>query len=452
MEILFLGGTSTVTGSKTLVSHQGYQVLVDCGLFQGAKHLRALNRMSLPVDVKTIDSVILTHGHLDHCGWLPILVREGFHGKIYCTAPTKKITQLILLDSGKIQEDEARNANEKEYSKHQPALPLYTVKEAEAVFPYISIVDPDEIFSLNEHFSFRFLNSGHIIGACSVSLKVGEKTIVFSGDLGQQDDVLMYAPEKPIEADFVVLESTYGNRLHPQINVQHTFERLITQTVIRGGHVIIPSFAVERVQTVMYYLWHLQKENRLPDVPFIIDTPMGIKVIDIFEDYPSWHKLSAEECSDMCEIFTMVADFAETIETIYDPQPKVVIAASGMITGGRVLSYLERYISNPKNLVLLVGYQAEGTRGRKLLEGAEEIKMYGKQYEVKAEIASIEGLSAHADQKELLGWLSAFKNPPKIIFLNHGETDAANVLKLEIEKIIDTEVIIPDLNQHFEFL
>lgn len=450
MEILFLGGTSTVTGSKTLVSHQGYHVLVDCGLFQGDKLLRERNRMSLPVDVETIDSVILTHGHLDHCGWLPLLVKEGFRGKIYCTAPTKKITQLILLDSGKIQEDEARNANEKEYSKHHPALPLYTVAEAEAVFPYLSIVDPDEIHVLNEQFSFRFFNSGHIIGACSVSLKAGTETIVFSGDLGQQDDVLMYAPEKPTEADFVVLESTYGNRLHPQINVQDTFERLITQTIARGGQVVIPSFAVERVQTVMYYLWQLQKDNRLPDVPFIIDTPMGIKVIDIFENYPSWHKLNPEECRAMCNSFTMVTDFAETIETIYDSRPKVVIAASGMVTGGRVLSYLERYITDPKNLVLLVGYQADGTRGRKLLEGAKEIKMYGKYYEVQAEIALIEGLSAHADQKELLDWLSDLKVPPKIVFLNHGETEAANVLSHKIKEIFNSEVIVPDLNQQFE--
>jgi metallo-beta-lactamase family protein len=450
MKIHFLGGTGTVTGSKTLVEHNETRILIDCGLFQGIKSLRELNRQPLAIEPSTIDFVLLTHGHLDHCGWLPLLVKNGFKGKIFCTAPTKQIAMLILADSAKIQEEEASKANQEHFSKHNPAEPLYTVEDAERVTPFFRVVDQEIEVKLTENSYFKFFQSGHILGACSIELNVDGKVLVFSGDVGQDDDVLMYPPKKPQNADYVFLESTYGNRLHPQNDILLDLEMIINTTINRGGIVVIPSFAVERAQTVMYLLWQLRLQNRIPNIPYIIDTPMGIKVLDIFNDNPNWHKLNPSQCEEMCSMFSMISDYQETINAIYDKRPKVVIAASGMITGGRVLSYLERYIDKPENTVMLVGYQAEGTRGRKLVEGAKEVKFYGKYYPVEAEVVLVEGLSAHGDQKDLLNWLSELKQKPKKIFLVHGENEAADTLRTKIFDAYGFDATVPLLGQVVE--
>ncbi|HBI01545.1 MAG TPA: MBL fold metallo-hydrolase [Flavobacterium sp.] len=450
MKIHFLGGTGTVTGSKTVVELNETRILIDCGLFQGIKSLRDLNWQPLAIEPATIDFVLLTHGHLDHCGWLPILVKNGFKGKIFCTAPTKQIAKLILADSAKIQEEEASKANQEHFSKHNPAEPLYTVDDAERVTSYFRAVDQEIEVKLTENSYFKFFQSGHILGACSIELNVDGKVLVFSGDVGQDDDVLMYPPKKTQKADYVFLESTYGNRLHPQNDVLLDLEMIINTTINRGGNVVIPSFAVERAQTVMYLLWQLRLQNRIPDIPYIIDTPMGIKVLDIFNDNPKWHKLNPNQCEEMCSMFSMISDFEDTINAIYDKRPKVVIAASGMITGGRVLSYLERYIIKPENTVMLVGYQAEGTRGRKLLEGAKEIKFFGKYYPVEAEVVLVEGLSAHGDQQDLLNWLSELKQKPQKIFLVHGENEAADTLRTKIFDKYGFEATVPLLGQVVE--
>lgn len=450
MKIYFFGAAETVTGSKTLIEAQDLNVLIDCGMFQGLKELRLLNREPLPFDVNLIDFVILTHGHLDHCGWLPLLVKQGFTGKIFCTAPTKEITKLILSDSAKIQEEEAEKPNKEHYSKHNPAEPLYTLEEAERVFSLLKIVNPNEEIKLSNTVSFHFFYASHILGACSISMKIEDKTLVFSGDVGQDDDVLLFPPIKPKHADYVFLESTYGDRLHPNSDVYFDLELFINNTVQKNGNVIIPSFAVERVQTMMYYLWQLKKDNRIPNIPYIIDTPMGIDVLHLFLENPKWHKLTSHECEEMCKMFTLISNYKDTIETIYDKRSKVVIAASGMITGGRVLSYLERCIDKPENTILLVGYQAEGTRGRKLLEGAKEIKMYGKYYNVEASVFLVEGLSAHGDQKDLMNWLSGLEQKPRKIFLVHGEKEAAQVFKTKIEAMYNVECMIPKINQVME--
>jgi metallo-beta-lactamase family protein len=450
MKIHFLGGTGTVTGSKTVIEHNETRILIDCGLFQGIKSLRDLNWQPLAIEASTIDFVLLTHGHLDHCGWLPLMVKQGFKGKIFCTGPTKQIAKLILADSAKIQEEEASKANQEHFSKHNPAEPLYTVADAERVTSYFRVVDQEIEIKLTENSYFKFFQSGHILGACSIELNVDGKVLVFSGDVGQDDDVLMYPPKKPQKADYVFLESTYGNRLHPQNDVLLDLEMIINTTINRGGNVVIPSFAVERAQTIMYLLWQLRLQNRIPDIPYIIDTPMGIKVLDIFNDNPKWHKLNPNQCEEMCSMFSMISDFEETINAIYDKRPKVVIAASGMITGGRVLSYLERYIVKPENTVMLVGYQAEGTRGRKLVEGAKEVKFYGKYYPVEAEVVLVEGLSAHGDQQDLLNWLSELKQKPQKIFLVHGENEAADTLRTKIFDTYGFEATVPLLGQVVE--
>lgn len=450
MKITFIGGTGTVTGSKTLIESNGIRILIDCGQFQGIKPLRELNWQPLPVLPSTIDFVLLTHGHLDHCGWLPRLVNQGFNGKIYCTSPTKDIAKLILLDSAKIQEEEANIANEKKFSKHEIAEPLYTVEQAEDVFKYFRVIKENESFDLDPSISVLFRNAGHILGACSIVLTLENKSLIFSGDIGRDDDVLLFPPVKHKNADYVFLESTYGNRIHPNEDVKLLLETYINNTYTKDGTVIIPSFAVERAQTIMYLLWQLKEECKIPNIPYIIDTPMGISVLNIFENNKKWHKLSNEDCIAMCKMFSMISDYQETLNAIYDRRPKVVIAASGMITGGRVLSYLERYIGLPETTIIIVGYQAEGTRGRKLLEGAKEIKIRGRYYNVEANFVEIEGLSAHGDQNDLLNWLSELEKKPKKIFLVHGENQPADELRIKIFEKYGYDCIIPLMGQKFE--
>lgn len=450
MKVKFIGGAGTVTGSKTLIESNGIRILIDCGLFQGLKPLRDLNWDPLPVLPSTIDFVLLTHGHLDHCGWLPRLVKQGFSGKIYCTSPTKDITKLILLDSAKIQEEEAKNANEGKYSKHEIAEPLYNVEQAEKVFPLFRVIKTNEPIPLDSQIEAVYTSAGHILGACSIELTLENKTLVFSGDIGRDDDVLMYPPTKPKKADYVFLESTYGDRIHPKTDTKLELEIYINNAVDKGGTIIIPSFAVERAQTIMFLLWQLREEERIPNIPYIIDTPMGINALNIFSSNQQWHKLSLEECAEMSKMFSLVSDYQETMEVIYDEQPKVVIAASGMLTGGRVLSYLEQYIILPQTTVIIVGYQAEGTRGRKLLEGAKKIKIHGQYYPVKAKILEIQGLSAHGDQNDLLNWLSELENKPTKIFLVHGENEPLDELRIKVHEKYGFDCKVPLIGQEFE--
>jgi metallo-beta-lactamase family protein len=450
MKIQFLGGAGTVTGSKTLIESGESRILIDCGLFQGIKPLRELNWEPLAVLPSSIDAVVLTHGHLDHCGWLPRLVAQGFTGKIYCSEPTAAIAKLILLDSGKIQEEDANRANEEHYSKHELAKPLYTVADAETVFKQFTVVPLHKELSIATNITVMLSNAGHILGACSLVLRLEGKTLAFSGDIGRNNDVLMYAPDRPDQADYVFLESTYGNRLHPQTDPKTELETCLNATLENGGTVIIPSFAVERAQSIMYLLWQLRKENKIPNVPYVIDTPMGISMLDLFAQNQAWHKLSPEDYQDMCAQFTINADFEDTIATVYNKAPKVIIAASGMLTGGRVLRYLETYISKSETTVLLIGYQAEGTRGRKLLEGATEIKLRGRYYDVHARVIEIQGLSAHGDQTDLVNWLANLSPKPKEVFLVHGENQAADELRIKIHEKYGVAVRIPLLGQSIE--
>lgn len=451
MKIKFIGAAGTVTGSKTLVESNGIRILIDCGLFQGIKPLRELNWEDLPVLASSIDFVLLTHGHLDHCGWLPKLVNQGFTGKIYCTGPTMEIAKLILVDSAKIQEEDAKRANEENSSKYETAIPLYTVEQAKKVFPLFSVVQPEKIVEFEVGIKATFFPAGHIIGACSISLSLEDKILVFSGDIGRDNDVLLYPPTKPQKADLVFLESTYGNRLHPDTDPKLELENNINAAFKKGGTVIIPSFAVERAQSIMFLLWELKKEGRIPNIPYIVDSPMGFGAFEVFFNNTHWHKLSSADCHTMSKMFVINSDYEETLAAINNKGPKVIIAASGMITGGRVLSYLEHYIGIPETTIIIVGYQAEGTRGRKLIEGAKSIKIFGHYYSVRAKIIEINGLSAHGDQADLLNWLSELESKPHKVFLVHGEPPAADELRIKIRERYGINCSVPLMGQEFDF-
>ena len=452
IQIHFLGAAGTVTGSKFLLETPQQNILIDCGMFQGLKELREKNWDHLPIDVASIDVVLLTHGHLDHTGYLPRLVKQGFRGKIIGTVPTLAITEIILLDSAKIHEEEAERANEEGYSKHAPAKPFYTIKEAAATLGFFQSKKKDQWHGLTENIKYRFLYNGHIIGATFIELDLYGKRFVFSGDIGREKDLLLYPPEKPKRADYLFMESTYGNKLHPMDSVSEKLVELIKQTIYQRGVLIIPSFAVERLQTLMFLLWKLYNENRIPNIPIFIDSPMGNNVLSVFERFPDWHKLPAKDFMAMQHRMNIITSYKETWETIDNPQPKVVIAGSGMVTGGRVLTYLRQLIDEPTTNILLVGYQAEGTRGRQLLEGAHNLKFFGKYYPVKAKIHHIESLSAHADQQGLLDWTSDIKNIPEEVFLIHGEPTAQDALRVKLKDTYNWRVTIPKLYDIREIL
>ncbi|MFD0797228.1 MBL fold metallo-hydrolase RNA specificity domain-containing protein [Maribacter chungangensis] len=452
VKVHFLGAASTVTGSKFYLETPELNLMIDCGMFQGLKELRLLNWEPLPIDTSKIDFVLLTHGHLDHTGYLPRLAKGGFKGSIIGTAPTLAISEIILLDSAKIHEEEAERATKEKYGKHDPALPFYTVKEAEKAIDLFRFEKKEVWIQLSENIRFKFRFNGHIIGATFIELEIFGKVFVFSGDIGRTKDVLLAPPKRPKWADYLFMESTYGNKLHPKEDMEEILTTLIHKTINERGNLIIPSFAVERLQSLMYRLWKLYKQNKIPNIPIFIDSPMGTNVLSVFEQFPDWHKLSGKEYYAMRNHFKIISSYADTWKTIDDPRPKIVIAGSGMVTGGRVLTYLKQLIDIPTTTVLMVGYQAEGTRGRQLLEGAHELKLFGKYYPVKAKIRHVESLSAHADQQELLLWTKDIENIPEEVFLIHGEPLALDTFRVKLRDVHGWQVTIPKLNNVREFV
>ena len=449
-KVHFLGAAGTVTGSKFLVEAFDTKILIDCGMFQGLKELRLLNWKDIPFDVTKIDVVFLTHGHLDHVGYLPRLIKQGYTNKIIGTAPTLAIAEIILRDSAKIHEEEAKKAQQEKYSKHESALPFYTLEEAEKTIDLFQPAIEGQWVVLSEKISYRFNYNGHIIGATFIELDINGKIFVFSGDIGRRNDLLLDDPKKPERADYLFMESTYGNKLHPTEDIDEVLSQLVVDVIHNKGNLIIPSFAVERLQTLMYILWKLYTKNKIPAIPIYVDSPMGNNVLGVFERFSEWHKLSDKDYNAMCNHINIVTSYKETWETIDNPRSKIVIAGSGMVTGGRVLTYLQQLIDELSTTVLLVGYQAEGTRGRQLQEGAHEIKIYGKYYPVKATIKIVESLSAHADQLDLLNWMSDIKNTPEEVYLIHGEPTALDTLKVKIQDTYHCCVSIPKLYESFE--
>ena len=399
-----LGGAGTVTGSKHLLTHGDTRILIDCGLFQGMKNLRELNWRRLAVAPDTIDAVVLTHAHLDHCGYLPRLVLDGFDGKIYATAASRDVAELILLDSAWLQEKDAEFANRKGFSKHKPALPLYRVVDAERTLKQFCTVRWHREVGLPGGARLQMRRAGHILGAASVQIDIGGKRIVFSGDLGCYGDPVMLNPEPVTEADYIVIESTYGNRQHDTNDPLEALASVIERTVARGGTVVIPAFAVGRAQTLIYQLWRLKQAGRLRNVPVYLDSPMATSATELLHRHNNDHKLTADECQAACGAVNYVRDVEESKALSSNRYPKVILSASGMASGGRVLHHIAAFGGDHRNTLLFSGFQAAGTRGRKLLQGAREVKIYGHWMPVNAEVTELPMLSAHADSDELIRW------------------------------------------------
>lgn len=452
IKIHFLGASGTVTGSKFLLETPGFNIMIDCGLFQGLKELRELNWQSFPFPPEKIDMVLLTHGHLDHTGHLPKLVAEGFQGIIRGTSPTLAIAEIIMMDSAKIQEEDAQRANEEEFTVHEPALPLYTVKDVEKTLKLLKNANLDEWYEAAKGIKYRFRKNGHILGATFIEMDIFGKIFVFSGDIGRDKDLLLAPPDRPEWADYLFMETTYGDRLHPDEDADVILANTIHKSLEKNGTLIIPSFAVERLQILMFRIWKLYEQNKIPPIPVFIDSPMGNEVYGVFERFPNWHKLSGQDLHAMKNFFNIITSYKDTWKTVDDKRPKVIIAGSGMVTGGRVLTYLRYYLEKSQTTVLLVGFQAEGTRGRQLMEGAHDIKIFGKYCAVKAEVKSINSLSAHADQKGLLNWVSNIKNIPETVFLIHGEEMARDVFRVKIKDIYGWKVHLPQINEVIEII
>lgn len=442
--ITFLGAAGTVTGSKTLIEINGKRILIDCGLFQGLKELRQLNWIDLPIPMKSIETVLLTHSHLDHCGYLPVLVKNGYIGEIHCTHATKELTNIILMDSAKIQEEDAERANSHNYTKHKVAKPLYTIKDVIRTMKLFVTHDYNEWVIINNDAKFCFKNAGHILGAAMIELQTETQKILFSGDLGREKPLLLY-PRKVIkDADVLILESTYGDRIHAEENIKIELKKVILETYENKGILMIPTFAVERAQELMYLLYQLIESEEIPKIPIYLDSPMGINSTNVYDRYPDLHNLSRYVINKMYETAHFISDYEQSRAVVADNKPKIVLAGSGMIEGGRIIHYLNNHMNNPKNTLLFVGFQGAGTRGRAILEGAKEIKFFGEYHRVNCQIKSIMGLSGHADQGELIEWLNGFKSMPKKIFLNHGEPHQRDALRTKINYLFpEVEVILP---------
>ncbi|HET9056357.1 MAG TPA: MBL fold metallo-hydrolase [Chitinophagaceae bacterium] len=443
-----LGAAETVTGSKHLLRTPELNILVDCGLFQGIKSLRMKNREELPVDPGDIDVLLLTHAHLDHCGYIPLFVKKGFRGKIYMTQPTRDLAEIILYDSAKIQEEDAEKANREGYSKHKPALPLYKTEDVDFAISRFETVEHSSMIQLSSHISFQFRKNGHILGSACVQLNCYNKTIIFSGDIGRYQSDFLLPPANIDKADFVIMESTYGDRLHGKAEPSEQLAAIINEANDKHGAVLIPSFAVGRTQEIMNLITGLKRKNKISHwLPVFLDSPMAADATEILCNNPKWHKLKHDECMSVCKDVVINRDWHNTKDIIHKHGSKIVISASGMLTGGRVLEYMKHLAPHENNIILLIGYQAEGTRGRALQNKAHEIKIHGKYVPVKARVVEISGLSAHADQSELIEWLKKFHQLPKKIFLVHGEPSAQEVLRVKIQDELKIPVHIQQQNQ-----
>lgn len=445
MDLQFLGATGTVTGSKYLLSDGERRMLVDCGLFQGYKQLRLRNWAPLPIDATTVSAVVLTHAHLDHSGYLPLLVKHGFRGRIICTPATFELCRIMLPDSGRIQEEDAEHANRHHHSKHSPALPLYTEADAFRALEFFETRDFHEEFEPVPEFRTRLLRAGHLLGSAMVSIVTRQGSLLFSGDLGRPRDLLMQPPETPGPADVLVVESTYGNRRHDAADPIEQLGAVVRRVAARGGVIVVPAFTVGRTQQLMHCIATLKANGGIPsDLPVFLNSPMAVDATEIYRRHSAEHRLTPEQCAAMFGAAKPVNTVEQSKDLNRRKGPMLIIAGSGMATGGRVIHHLKAFAPAPNNAIILTGFQAGGTRGAALQAGTDSIKIHGEYVAVRAEVAVMSNLSAHADREELLTWLRGFPQPPRQTFITHGEPDAADALRHGIEETLHWNCHVPE--------
>ena len=445
VNITFLGGAGTVTGSKYLVRHDGKSLLLDCGLFQGYKLLRLRNWTPLPVAPNQIDAVLLTHAHLDHSGYLPLLAKEGFAGHVYASSGTRDLCRILLPDSGHIQEEDAAFANRHGFSKHAPALPLYTRQDALDCLSLIKAVDLGITFQPIPGWRVTFSSAGHILGASSVLLEVAGRRILFSGDLGRPDDLIMNPPAPAPAADTVLIESTYGDREHPQEDVLAELGPALKRLAARGGVAVVPVFAVGRAQALLHAIHLLKLRGDIPNsLPVFLDSPMAVHTTHLFEQHPQDHRLSSKETRALTHSATMISSTDESRALAGRHGPMVILSASGMATGGRVLHHLAHYAGQHRNMIILTGFQAPGTRGATLASGARSVRIHGRDVELNAEVVQLQSASAHADANQLLAWLRTLPQAPDQVYVVHGELAAADELRKRIQHDLGWRAMVPE--------
>lgn len=442
--LTFLGAADTVTGSRYLVESQRSRVLVDCGLFQGYKKLRQRNWADPGFTAASVDAVVLSHAHLDHSGYLPRLMNAGFGGPIYCTPGTRDLLHILLPDAGHLQEEEAKFAARVGFSKHAPPLPLFTRADAQRCLELIRVVAYDQPFRVTDEVGASFQRAGHIVGSASVSLQLPGVSVGFSGDLGRAHDLIMKPPAPLPPCDYLVVESTYGDRRHTTESPLNELARIVNETAARGGAIVVPAFAVGRAQHMLHLLSQLVRTREIPSLPIFLDSPMAIKATGVYQAHAAEHALSPEQCREMGAIaqYASTADESKLIDAT--DGPLIVVSASGMATGGRVLHHLKRFLPDARNTVMLVGYQSSGTRGRSLADGAQELKIHGQYVPVRAQIRMLDGLSAHADYSEIIAWLRASDVKPRRTFVTHGEPAAADALRRRLRDALGWDVVVPD--------
>ncbi len=445
VNISFLGAAGTVTGSKYLIRHAGKCLLVDCGLFQGYKLLRLRNWTPLPVVPEQIDAVVLTHAHLDHSGYLPVLAKEGFSGSVYVTSGTSELCRILLPDSGHLQEEDASFANRHGFSKHAPAIPLYTRQDALDCLPLLKVVGLNKTFQPLPGWRATFSAAGHILGASSVLLEVGARRILFSGDLGRSDDLIMNPPARPPAADTVLVESTYGDREHPAIDMLAELGPALARVCKRGGVAVVPVFAVGRAQALLHAIDQLKQIGAIPTtLPVFLDSPMAVHTTELFERHPGEHRLSSKQTHALTHSATMINSVDESRALASRHGPMVILSASGMATGGRVLHHLAHYAGNHRNMIILTGFQAGGTRGATLASGAGSVRIHGRDIEVNAEVVQLHSASAHADANQILAWLRAMPEKPGQVYVVHGEHGASDQLRRRIELELGMRAMAPE--------
>lgn len=441
--IQFLGAAGTVTGSKYLITSGETNILVDCGMFQGLKSLRLQNWDDFPIKPSQVHAIILTHAHIDHSGCIPRLIKNGFKGKIYATAATQDLCEILLPDAGYLAEEEAAYLNKHRRSKHDPALPLFTMEEGKSALNYFEAIAFDQRKTLKTDIHFEFRYAGHILGAASVLLEIEGKRIFFTGDIGRSHDPVFFEPQTIPHIDYLITESTYGNRKHSSNNVLSDLEKIIKKAVKNHGVIIIPSFAVGRAQELMYYLWKLNKQKRLPSIPMYLNSPMATNVNELFIKHHQLHRLSRIESEELCSIVKYVRSVEESKKLNEAKGPMLIISASGMLTGGRVLHHIKQFGPEARNTILLAGFQAAGTRGEALENHATEIKIHGEYIPIRAQVKVLENMSAHADYQEILDWFSRSQIKPKKVFITHGEPSAADALRRRISEYLQWKCVIP---------